>query len=392
MTEGEPASKEHIKEELSKISSTLTPSLTRELNNLLLKEGMTEEAVRELVSLVVRNYNFSLVEPGEAVGTVAAQSIGEPGTQMTLRTFHYAGVRELNVTLGLPRLIEIVDARKTPSTPVMTIYLDKEYGKSAEKAREVAQKITYITINDVAESIYFDISQDAIKINLDPERMKDVGVSIEDVEKVLPASSIREDDSALGIEFSKIKSDEPERFIDRLSAIRIKGIPDIKRVLTIYEEGEWVIKTEGSDLNKCLTTPGVDPLRVTTNDIYEIATMFGIEAARNALIKEAMSVLEEQGLDVDIRHVMLVADIMTSSGEVLQIGRHGVSGEKSSILARAAFELTVPHLIDASIKGEVDPLKGVVENIIIGQSIPLGTGSVDLYMAMRSGKENEQSK
>ena len=392
MAGGEPASKEYIREEISKISGILTPSLTRELNNLLLKEGMTEEAVNELVSLVVRNYNFSLVEPGEAVGTVAAQSIGEPGTQMTLRTFHYAGVRELNVTLGLPRLIEIVDARRTPSTPVMTIYLDKEYGKSAEKAREVAQKITYITINDVAESIYYDISQDAIKINLSPVKMKDVGVSIEDVEKVLPAPSNREDDSTLSIEFSKIKSDEPERFIDRLSAIGIKGIPDIKRVLTIYEDGEWVIKTEGSDLNKSLTIPGVDPLRVTTNDVYEIATMFGIEAARNALIKEAMSVLEEQGLDVDIRHVMLVADIMTVSGEVLQIGRHGVSGEKSSILARAAFELTVPHLIDASIKGEVDPLKGVVENIIIGQSIPLGTGSVDLYMAMRSGKENEQSK
>jgi len=163
-------------------------------------------------------------------------------------------------------------------------------------------------------------------------------------------------------------------------------------VLTIYEGGEWIIKTEGSDLGGVLLVPGIDPVRTTTNDIYEIAMMFGIEAARNALIEEAMSVLEEQGLDVDIRHVMLVADIMTSSGEIQQIGRHGVSGEKSSVLARAAFELTVPHLVDASIKGEVDPLKGVVENIIVGQSIPLGTGSVDLYMAMKRDKENDQSR
>ncbi|MFB0543843.1 MAG: DNA-directed RNA polymerase subunit A'', partial [Candidatus Bathyarchaeia archaeon] len=72
--------------------------------------------------------------------------------------------------------------------------------------------------------------------------------------------------------------------------------------------------------------------------------------------------------------------------------RHGVSGEKSSVLARAAFELTVPHLVDASIRGEVDPLKGVVENIIVGQLIPLGTGSVDLYMAMKRSKENDQSR
>jgi len=274
----------------------------------------------------------------------------------------------------------------------MTIYLDKEYGKSAEKARQVAQEITYTTLEDVTSSINFDMGRDAININLDPERMKDVGVTIDDVERALSAPINRENGHTLRIEFWKIKTDEPEPFIDRLSSIGIKGIPDIKRVLTIYEGGEWIIKTEGSDLNKCLSIPGVDPVRVTTNDIYEIATMFGVEAARNALIEEAKSVLEEQGLDVDVRHVMLVADIMTVSGEVLQIGRHGVSGEKSSVLARAAFELTVPHLIDASIKGEVDPLKGVVENIIIGQSIPLGTGSVDLDMSMRSGKENEQSK
>ena len=388
--EGEPASEEYIKEELSKVSA-LTPGLMKELRSKLLKGGITREGVKEVITLVVRNYNFSLVEPGEAVGTVAAQSIGEPGTQMTLRTFHYAGVRELNVTLGLPRLIEIVDARRTPSTPVMTIYLDREHGRSVEKAREVAQRITYTTIEDVIDSINFDISQDTIRINLDQERMESVGVSMEDVERALSVPHVREGDYTLLIEFSKIKSEDPERFIDRLSSTAIKGIPGIKRVLTIYEGGEWVIKTEGSDLGGVLSVPGINPSKVTTNDVYEIAAMLGIEAARNALIEEAMSVLEEQGLDVDIRHVMLVSDIMTGSGEIQQIGRHGVSGEKSSVLARAAFELTVPHLVDASIKGEVDPLKGVVENIIVGQSIPLGTGSVDLFMTMKRGIENGQS-
>ncbi|MCD6263358.1 DNA-directed RNA polymerase subunit A' [Candidatus Bathyarchaeota archaeon] len=386
--EGVPASKEYVKGELSKVSD-LPPGLMRDLQNRLLKEDLTEEGVREVISLVVRSYRSSLVEPGEAVGTVAAQSIGEPGTQMTLRTFHYAGVRELNVTLGLPRLIEIVDARRRPSTPVMTVYLDREHGKSAEKAREVAQRITETKIGDVVESINFDISRDVLRINLDPGRMRNAGVTTEDVERVLPVSHMREDDYTLLIEFSKIKSEDPERFIERISNIRIKGIPGIRRVLTILEGGEWVIKTEGSDLGGVLSIPGVDPTRVTTNDICEIAAMLGIEAARNALIEEAMGVLEEQGLDVDVRHVMLVADIMTASGEIQQIGRHGVSGEKSSVLARAAFELTVPHLVDASLRGEVDPLKGVVENIIIGQSIPLGTGSVDLYMSMRRGKENE---
>jgi DNA-directed RNA polymerase subunit A' len=99
------------------------------------------------------------------------------------------------------------------------------------------------------------------------------------------------------------------------------------------------------------------------------------------LIQEAKSVLEEQGLDVDVRHVMLVADMMTATGEVQQIGRHGISGKKSSVLARAAFEITVPNIVDAAIKGESDPLEGVTENVIVGQSIPVGTGLVELFMS-----------
>jgi DNA-directed RNA polymerase beta' subunit len=107
-------------------------------------------------------------------------------------------------------------------------------------------------------------------------------------------------------------------------------------------------------------------------------------------MKEAMGVLEEQGLDVDIRHVMLMADIMTSTGNVRQIGRHGISGKKSSVLARAAFEITVPNLVDAALKGEGDPLKGVTENVIVGQSIPIGTGLVDLYMTPTKTKGKKQ--
>jgi DNA-directed RNA polymerase subunit A" len=85
---------------------------------------------------------------------------------------------------------------------------------------------------------------------------------------------------------------------------------------------------------------------------------------------------------------MLVSDIMTKMGEVQQIGRHGISGEKSSVLARAAFELTIQHLVSAAIRGEIDPLKGVIENIIVGQSMPLGTGGVELFMTM-GGKRDE---
>ena len=385
--EGKPAPREFIDALLDKVGDKLTASLLGELEKRLTDSGLTESGVEEVVQTVLRNYDFSLVEPGEAVGTVAAQSIGEPGTQMTLRTFHYAGVAELNVTLGLPRLIELVDARRSPSTPVMTIYLDSKHRRNGERAREVAQRLTYTVIDDIIRSVNVDLRKDAIRLMLDPAKMEALGVTPGDVERALPKFEKRDDRTYL-IRLSELKDADPEQLIEQIAETRVKGIPEIKRVLTIYENGEWIIRTDGTNLEKVLTMEGVDPKRTTTNDIHEITEILGIEAARNALIMEARSVLEEQGLDVDVRHVMLVADIMTNTGEIQQIGRHGISGEKSSVLARAAFELTIQHLVKAAIKGETDPLKGVIENIIVGQSMPLGTGSVELFMTM-GGKQDE---
>ncbi|MEM2970407.1 MAG: DNA-directed RNA polymerase subunit A'/A'', partial [Candidatus Bathyarchaeia archaeon] len=180
------------------------------------------------------------------------------------------------------------------------------------------------------------------------------------------------------------------RLLDQISSHHLHGVPEIKRELVIDEEGEWVIRTDGSNLTKVLEVPGVDPTRTTTNNIHEISKTLGVEAARNALIAEAVGVLEEQGMDVDIRHIMLVADIMAATGNIRQIGRHGVSGGKASVLARAAFEITVPNIVDAAVKGEKDLLKGVTENVIVGQSIPIGTGLVDIYMSAVSPEKTEE--
>ena len=385
---GRAASEKYITGKLEENSEALTPNLVNELKDNLVSSKMSKQGVDTVIETVVRNYDFSLVEPGEAVGTIAAQSIGEPGTQMTLRTFHYAGVAELNVTLGLPRLIELVDARRQPSTPVMNIYLDSKHKRSKAKTREVAERLTYTVVDDVVDVINVDLKEDAIKFSLSPEYMENLNVEVADIEKALPMKFEKSDDNSFRIELSEEKNKNPDKLVAKIIGTPIRGIPQINRVLTTYENGEWVIRTDGSNLEGVLSIEGVDPTRTTTNDIHEIAKILGIEAARNALIKEAHAVLEEQGLDVDIRHVMLVSDIMTNTGGIQQIGRHGISGKKSSVLARAAFELTIQHLVNAAIKGETDPLKGVIENIIVGQSMPLGTGSVELFMTM-GGKKDE---
>jgi DNA-directed RNA polymerase subunit A'' len=332
------------------------------------------------------------MEPGEAVGIVAAQSIGEPGTQMTLRTFHYAGVKEQNVTLGLPRLIEIVDARRIPSTPIMTVYLTGKYRKSKEVAVEIARNIIHTTVENIASAIYEDPVREEIVVELNESMMEDRAIKKDELEEKLKIkdATVKVKDNTV-----QIKPEEPEKLrklFSKVPSLHIKGVPSIKRVLVTEEKGEWVIRTDGSNLSKALQVTGVDPTRTTTNNVHEIAKTLGIEAARNSLANEAKGVLEEQGLDVDVRHVMLVADIMTSTGEVQQIGRHGISGKKASVLARAAFEITVPNIVDAAVKGESDPLAGVTENVIVGQSIPIGTGLVELYMSTFEKQDKKGGK
>ncbi|MGA9405308.1 MAG: DNA-directed RNA polymerase subunit A'', partial [Methanoregula sp.] len=158
----------------------------------------------------------------------------------------------------------------------------------------------------------------------------------------------------------------------------VQGIDDILRVVVRKETGEYILYTEGSNLKDVFDVAGVDTTRTRTNNISEIAQVLGIEAARNAIIHEAQSTLNEQGILVDVRHIMLVADMMCMEGEVKQIGRHGIAGEKESVLSRAAFEVTVNHLLDAAVANETDELSGVTENVIVGQPIQLGTGDVRL--------------
>ena len=341
---------------------------------------VTSEQLEEIINQVTADYEHARVEPCEAVGVVAAQSIGEPGTQMTMRTFHYAGVAEINVTLGLPRLIEIVDARKIPSTPTMTIRLIPDYAHDRDLAREVAWAIESTSILHLG-SVATDLAEMNVLIELNPGPMEQRKITAEEV-----AEKLREE-TGLAVDQKEnlliMAPEEPSyrellQLVEKIKKISLKGIEGIKRVVIRKEGDEYVLYTEGSALRKIMQFDGIDPNRTKTNNINEIAEVLGIEAGRNAIINEATDILREQGLSVDVRHIMLVADIMTVDGEVKQIGRHGVSGEKASVLARAAFEVTVNHILDAAVRGDVDDLRGVTENVIVGQPIRLGTGAVEL--------------
>lgn len=341
-----------------------------------LEEG-AKRLEKEKREELVRRYEEARISPGEAVGVVAAQSIGEPGTQMTLRTFHYAGVAELAVPLGLPRLLEILDARRSPTTPMMTIYLEEGLRRNKHKAEELAKQIQEVLLGDVC------------KIEVDP-KAREIWVETgdEDAIQILEKMGERRD-GAFVIKTKSIA--ELIRTRDRLEKRWLRGIKGVRKAVVSKEGDEYVIRTEGSNLKAVMKLKSVDKRRTITNDIFQIQEVLGIEAARNAILEEMTRVLSEQGLEIDIRHLMLVADQMTVSGEIQAIGRTGLSGAKESVLARAAFEEMEKHILIASIRGEVEHLRGVAENIIVGQLTPVGTGAVRLVAKsnlLRRGSED----
>ena len=381
----EPEEHKKIRSEIKKILNEkfLPTSVVDEIILQVVKDKNLKSKLKTILTRALQEYNKNLIDPSEACGIVGAQSIGEPGTQMTMRTFHYAGVAEINVTLGLPRLIEIVDARSIPSTPMMNIYLQDEYKINSELAKGVANKIEITRLNSIAD-IETDLTDLVIYVKPNMKTLKNKNIEIDEIAEII--KKIKGVDAKIEKDRIKISLDDPsyKKLLDvneTLKEIKVKGIDGIKRIIIRNEPNEgYVIYSEGSNLEKVLEVEGVDPYRTTTNDIQAVGRVLGIEAARNMIIQEAYNTLMEQGLNVDLRHIMIVADVMTTDGTIRAIGRHGVSKEKESVLSRAAFEITVSHLLQASRRGETDKLGGVAENIIVGQPVNLGTGAVELVM------------
>ena len=376
---------DYLEKRLEELKDDGIPNdLIGKIRNKLKNEDLNEIQLEYLLNKIYINFNNARVETSEPVGTVAAQSIGEPGTQMTLRTFHYAGVEEFSVTQGLPRLIEIVDARRFPSTPMMEIFLEKPYNSSEDKAIQVHNRIEQIRIEQIASDVDLDFIDWKIIIHLIPDICEKKGIEIERIPEILKrykkkGSIVREGNSIIidpGIEDLQSLQKLREKILKKV----VKGIRGVKRgLLTPAEDNkEWLIKTEGTNLPSVVQIEGVDPTRTVSNHIHEIEKLYGIEAARRMIIKESRKVLEQQGLDVDLRHLLILSDLMCVDGSIQSIGRHGISGSKSSVFARAAFEVTVNQLLDAGLYGEEERLLGIPENVIVGQVCPIGSGRVSV--------------
>ncbi|KAL6928650.1 DNA-directed RNA polymerase III subunit C1 (rpo31) [Hanseniaspora valbyensis] len=374
--------------------------------------NITENVINEFLKIAIFKYKKAKVEPGTAVGAIGAQSIGEPGTQMTLKTFHFAGVASMNVTLGVPRIKEIINASKTISTPIINAVLVTD--DDERSARVVKGRVEKTLLSDISMYIQ-DVYKESrayleVKIDLDTIDKLQLELTLENiVTNIVKAPKLKiqfEDVSIVGnnkiminvadsfgkssttttTTSSKEPVSEEIAIFHRMQQLRravpsivVKGLPEIARaVINVKDDGTRELLVEGYGLRDVMATEGIIGLKTTTNHVLEVYQVLGIEAARSSIVNEIDYTMSSHGMAVDPRHIQLLGDVMTYKGEVLGITRFGLAKMRDSVLQLASFEKTTDHLFDAAFFMKKDNIEGVSECIILGQTMSIGTGAFQL--------------
>jgi DNA-directed RNA polymerase subunit A" len=343
---------------------------------------------KKLFDVVTKSYNQSLVCKGDAMGIIAAQSIGEPGTQLTLRTKHYAGSQEVAVGSGIQRLSEIVDARSFSKHPQMTIYLNKEIIKTQKDALKFCKQLIDVKIKDIG-NFKEDFINRTVIYNIDEEKIKELFIDLEEImtliydtiDNLYISKRFSNNKTQINLHFDKnTPLYDIRKALIKWEKIPLSGCKNIEKTLLTETNPDFIISTKGTNLKEILKYEEVDTYRTITNDIAEIYKVLGVEAARQAIVKEFIKVFEDNGISLNVRHIYVLADLITSNGKLQGVVRTGITGVKKSPFARAAFEETIKHMLNAAFNREKEELKGIVENIIVGQPINSGTGLVKLTL------------
>ena len=403
-------------------------------HQLIVKERFTKDAFDALCELIVVAHMKSWVQPGEQVGIIAAQSIGEPSTQLTLNTFHLAGVAsKSNVNQGIPRLREILKVTKNPKATSLLIYMKPEFRHSKEKARELVQDLELTLLRNITNkvAIYWDptdeesvveedrdllefyrememesekgkpLSKWLLRLELNREEMFNKNISMADVVFVVKMmyqndvstvySDYNADKLVMRIRITEGSENDDfthlKKFQSRLlNQCVIRGVPGIKavtfredkqKVELAGEEGryaevqQYVLDTDGSNYVKVMNHPLVDANRLYSTNIHDVMDILGLEAVRSILIQEIDPIFATA--NVNYRHLGILCDYITRSGRLMSIDRYGINKNDIGPLGKMSFEETSKIVMNAAMFGEVDPVTGVSANIMMGQPIRGGT-------------------
>ena len=264
------------------------------------------------------------VQVGETVGIIAAQSIGEPGTQLTMRTFHTGGVAGGDITQGLPRLEELFEARKPKGLAIVT---------------EIAG---LATINDMKKK------REIVVSNSETGESKTYLIPFDSRIKIMEGTYVEAGDALT------------EGSINPHDILKIKGVRAVQDYL--LQEVQRVYRLQGVEINdkhiEMIVRQMLKKIRIEDNGDSEF------------LPGTLVDILEFE----DMNEKLIAEDKAPAEGKQVLLGITKASLATNSFLSAASFQETTKVLTEAAIKGKIDPLIGLKENVIIGKLIPAGTG------------------
>lgn len=432
----------------------------------IIEYKLSKENFDDAMDEIIANYQKNLVEAGENVGIIAAQSTCHPLTQMTLNTFHKSGTgARLSLTQGVPRMKELLSLTKQIKTPQMTVYLDKENSKNKDVSSRIAAYIKHTSIGHIRDRIdvYYDpistgkdsfAERDSvgepfythatstgcqvninelpwlmrIEFNREKLLMKDVTLldiqtrfcqmwesRYQDIKKIhnknekavlnnitrcgIVSNTDNDDVPVLHIRFDMIvpSIDMINMFIEEvIDNFKIKGLRGIADINSMGEEScvnydapdhaldtsakEYVIYTDGINLEELRYLNGIDINRTVCNDVMQVYEVFGVEAARHVLACEIASAVNGSSGTLNYHHLSVLVDLMSRDGFLISIDRHGIGRIESSALGKVSFEKPVEQLLTAALFNEVDNVSGVSARIMTGNVVRGGTGMCELMM------------
>lgn len=434
--------------------------------------GLSKEDLKNMMAEIKLSFIKSIIEPGEMVGELAAQSIGEPTSQMTLNTKHSAGAaKKTNTTSGVPRIQELLHYSKNIKTPQMIIYFQEPYATDRSLLNKVASNFKYLNIRQLFSSVevYYDVGANdrlskeiksdnvsmpfyinnqkvdvntlpfVFRIKMNIEKMLDKETSLLDIKTkfvsywyknytniknlkktdkevisrisrcAILSNTPSEKEQVIHVRFSmssfsyNIITDFLKMVLDDVTLKGIENIDNIdivperkvsfdSKTGDIIDGKEFVIYTSGINYEKLTQIKGVDFTRTRTNDIATVLRLYGIEATRQMLMYELTTTYSESGANININHLSLLVDQMCHMGEITSMDRHGLSKIDIDPIARASFEKTMDHFINAAIFNEKDSLKSVSSRIALGKVIGGGTGSFELLLDTKKIENSEYTE
>lgn len=422
-------------------------NVENELRNELSKIKIYPSCIQKLKSEMEKMILQAIIPPGESVGIICSQSIGERQTQLTLNSFHMSGLNVSTVTTGVPRFLEVLNATREPKSSINSFYLKNknisigsirklfgpqlkciywgdlyeseklEFNKTEEPWYEPYEYLYSCDFRFNSHCISYRLKKDVMyEYNISLTQVKErIEANFDDIYVVVSPLSYGQVDIFLDVSVILEELQQNDKtfeehdlenhllfhtFIEdvikpKLNEIMIAGIPKIKNFYITKENiksQSYKIEVEGNNMYELLKNDAIDFSTLKTNNMWEVFYMMGVEATRKFLLEELKNIVSSDGTFINPCHLLLLVNIMTFYGQIQSVSRYGVKKETDSVLAKATFEETLDHFSKAAFFSEKEKIRSVSSSIMCGKRTHIGSGMNSVIMDWSCFKDSRNGK